>query len=83
MEYIRKKAGKEDSEKQLCAAPGLPSVHEPERKQGSTRVPDPLFLNLLRCPGIDSQRRAGTTTQFIEGPTRQTTLAGGIDSWAP
>ncbi len=50
-----KKAGKEDSEKQLCAAPGLPSVHEPERRHGSSRVPEPLFVKLLRCPGIDSQ----------------------------
>ncbi len=67
VEYIRKKAGKEDSEKQLCATPGLPSVHEPERRHGSSRVPEPLFVNLLRCPGIDSQRRAGRTTQFIVG----------------
>jgi hypothetical protein len=68
VEYInKKKAGKEDSEKQLCAAPGLPSVYGPERRHGSSRVPEPLFVNLLRCPGIDSQRRADTTTQFIVG----------------
>jgi hypothetical protein len=40
--------------------------------------PEPVFVNLSRSPGIDSQR-AGTLTLLVL-PARQATWAGGIDS---
>ncbi len=41
--------------------------------------PEPVFVNLLRSPGIDSQPwRASTTTLFVV-PACQATLAGGIN----
>ncbi len=43
-------------------------------------VPEPVFVNILRSPGIDSQTwRAGTTTIF-DVPAHQATKAGGNDA---
>jgi hypothetical protein len=46
---------------------------------------EPVFVNLLRSTGIDSQPwRAGTTTLYLSyWPARLHKLHGVIDSWVP